>query len=110
MALINLQTNLKDLRYGDFGSEAPFVTKNINNPPKSDGLSIQAQSRIDDLRRFTKFLVSGNGINWAAKQGTLNVLEETLKANSKKSLAGKFLSGGWSTAKLIASTTAQIPV
>tara|TARA_Y100001972_G_scaffold127852_1_gene186144 strand:+ start:509 stop:2020 length:1512 start_codon:yes stop_codon:yes gene_type:complete len=111
MPLINIQTNLKDLKYGDFGSEAPFVTKNINNPPQNnDGLSIQAQSRIDDLRRFGKFLISGNGVNWAAKQGTLNVLEETLKANSKKSLVGKFLSGGWSTAKLIASTTAQIPV
>lgn len=109
MPLVDLVTNLKSLRYGDFGTEAPFVTKDINNPPKSGGLSGQFTRRIDDLSRFTKFLISGQGAKWALKQGGLNIIEQNI-INQDKSLGGKLASGAWSTIKMIASTTAQIPV
>ena len=109
MPLIDLVTNLKSLKYGDFGTEAPYVTKDINNPPNRDGLSLQAGSRIDDLKRFTNFLVSGNGASCVIKQGALNMLEQDI-INRDKGLGGKLLSGAWSTAKMVASTTAQIPV
>lgn len=113
MPLIDIQTNLKDLKYGDFGSESPFVTKDINNPPDLRGLEKAAQRRIDDLTRFRKFLVSGRGVNWVANQGALNVVEAGIKARKgggSRSLAGQIVSGAWSTAKLVASTVAQIGV
>jgi len=113
MALINLQTNLKSLTYGDFGAEKPFITKNINNPPNESGIEKATTHRIDDLKRFRKFLTSGKGVTWVANQGALNVVEAQIKTRSdgnSRSFAGQILSGGWSTAKLIASTTAQIPV
>lgn len=113
MPLINLQTNLKSLKYGDFGVEKPFITKDINNPPNESGLEKAATHRVDDLKRFTKFLTSGNGFKWAANQGALNILEAGIKSvpgKGPKSFAGQLVSGGWSTTKLIASTTAQIPV
>lgn len=109
MPLVDLVTNLKSLKYGDFGTEAPFVTKDINNPPNSSGLAQQAERRIDDLNRFTRFLISGNGASWALKQGALNIIEQNI-INQDKSLGGKLASGAWSTVKMIASTTAQIPV
>ena len=43
--LLNLQTNLKSLRYG---SDQPYITKDIDNPPPSNGLSMQVSRRIDD--------------------------------------------------------------
>ena len=109
MPLINLQTNLKSLTYGEFGSESPFITKDINNPPNRKGLTLETGARIDDLARFSKFLISGKGVAWASKLGGLNVIEEGIK-NSDRGLGGRLLGGGWSTIKQIASTTAQIPV
>ena len=113
MALINLQTDLKSLKYSDFGAEKPFITKNINNPPDESGIEKATTHRIDDLNRFRKFLTSGKGITWVANQGALNVIEAQIKTRSdgnSRSFAGQILSGGRSTAKLIASTAAQIPV
>ena len=113
MALINLQTDLKSLKYSDFGAEKPFITKNINNPPNESGIEKATTHRIDDLNRFRKFLTSGKGVTWIANQGALNVVEAQIKTRSdgnSRSFAGQILSGGWSTAKLIASTAAQIPV
>lgn len=113
MAIINLQTNLKSLKYTDFGVEKPFITKDINNPPNESGLEKASTHRIDDLNRFRKFLQSGNGVTWVAKQSALNVVEAQIKTRAdgnSRSFAGQILSGGWSTAKLIASTAAQIPL
>tara|TARA_Y100001972_G_scaffold101342_1_gene126193 strand:- start:5888 stop:7411 length:1524 start_codon:yes stop_codon:yes gene_type:complete len=113
MALINLQTNLKDLKYQDFGGDAPFITKDINNPPNEKGIEKATTHRIDDLQRFGKFLTSGKGVRWVGNQAALNILEAQIKSSPdgrSRSFAGQILSGGWSTAKLIASTTAQIPV
>ena len=77
MALINLQTNLKSLKYGDFGSERPYILKDINNPPNEKGLEKATTHRIDDLKRFRKFLTSGKGVKWLSNQGalTLEVLQ-----------------------------------
>ena len=47
--LINLQTDLKSLKYSSMplGSDAPYVTKNIGQAPGSQ-VGLEIQSRIDD--------------------------------------------------------------
>ena len=50
MPLIDIQTNLKSLTYGDFGSSDPLVTKDINNPPNLKGIALEGAKRVDDLQ------------------------------------------------------------
>ena len=109
MSLINIQTNLKDLKYKQFGVDAPLITKDINNPPNRKGLSLEIGARTDDLQRFTKLLATPSGIKFIANQTALQTLEVGLN-NPDRKLGGKLLSGGWNTAKQIASTLAQVPV
>lgn len=110
MALINIQTNLKDLKYSQFGVEPPIITKDINNPPsRKTTLDMQVGARTDDLKRFTKLLKTPGGIKFIANQTALQTLEVSLN-NPDRTIGGKLLSGGWNTAKQIASTLAQIPV
>ena len=71
MPLLELKTNLKSLKYSDSGTDNPLVTKDINNPPNGSGLALEANRRIDDLQRITKFLVSRDGLKFAGKQALL---------------------------------------
>lgn len=66
MPLLDLKTELKDLK---FGTLAPYVQKDINNPgiPSSN----QIQARVDDLERLTKMLIDKPGVEFAAKQVAL---------------------------------------
>ena len=110
MPLIDIQTNLKDLKYSDFGAEPPLITKSINNPPsRQNQMNLEVGARVDDLKRFTKLLKTPGGIKFLANQTALNTIENNIQ-NPDKSLAGKLISGGWNTAKQVASTLAQIPV
>ena len=61
MGIINLQTNLKSLTYG---GEKPYITKNINNPPSSNGLAMQVNRRVDDVSRITQMLADRPGIKY----------------------------------------------
>ena len=111
MALINIQTNLKSLKYTDFGVDSPLVTKSINNPPNQTGLSMEIGRRTDDLERIAKLLISGPGLNHLGRQAALNVLEKNISSKfDSKTGAGRVLSGLGSTATYLASTLAQIPV
>jgi hypothetical protein len=110
MPLIDIQTNLKDLKYSDFGAEPPLITKSINNPPsRQNQMNLEVGARVDDLKRFTKLLKTPGGIKFLANQTALNTIENNIQ-NPDKTLAGKLISGGWNTAKQVASTLAQIPV
>lgn len=110
MALINIQTNLKDLKYRQFGVEPPIITKDINNPPsRQTSLDMQVGARADDLKRFTKLLKTPGGIKFIANQTALQTLEVSLN-NPDRTIGGKLLSGGWNVAKQLASTLAQVPV
>jgi len=111
MPLIDLQTNLRDLKYGDFGVEAPLVTKDINNPPSRNTLAMEVTRRTDDLKRITKLLTTPPGVKHIINQTALNVVEKSIQSKSAgKTGIGKLLSGGWSSAKSIASMVAQVPV
>ena len=111
MALINIQTNLKSLKYTDFGVDAPLVTKSVNNPPNQSGLSMEIGRRTDDLKRIGKLLISGPGLTHLGNQAALNVLEKNISSKfDSKTGAGRVLSGLGGTATSLASTLAQIPV
>ena len=111
MPLIDLQTNLRDLKYGDFGVEPPLVTKDINNPPSRDAFAMEVTRRTDDLKRITTLLTTKPGLKHIVNQTALNALEKDIQSQGKgRSFLGKLVGGGWSSAKAIASMVAQVPV
>ena len=111
MALINLQTNLKSLTYGEFGSKDPLVTKDINKNPSPNGIELQAVKRVDDLKRVTKLLTqTPAALKFAQNQASLNTVEQRIKSNKKGTIAGDIIRGIGNTAKVLASTLAQVPV
>ena len=119
MPLIDLTTNLKSLKYGEFGAEDPLVTKSILNPPDSSGLSMEFERRKDDLVRITKLMGTGPGLQHIANQAALNVVEQSIQSfkykdgerEFGKSNFGRQLGRGLvNTATSLASTLAQVPV
>jgi hypothetical protein len=113
--LINLQTDLKSLRYG---SDTPYVTKDINNPPSSNQTGMQITKRIDDLTRIGKMLIDRPGLKFIGNQALLqqvNIQDKLQKSRDKgKTLGGAILQQGLNTvvqtAKILGSTIAQVPV
>ena len=71
MPLLDLQTNLKSLKYSDSGTSTPLVTKDINNPPNGSGFALEAGSRIDDLTRISKLMISPAGLKFAINNAVL---------------------------------------
>lgn len=114
--LINLQTDLKSLRYG---SDNPYVTKDINNPPSSNQAGMQITKRVDDLTRIGKMLIDRPGLKFLGNQALLqqtDTVEKLQKASTKGgralgkealNIAKKTVIG---TAKIVGSTLAQVPV
>jgi len=111
--LINLQTDLKSLRYG---SETPYITKDINNAPSSNQIGMQVAKRIDDTSRIAQMLVSKPGFKYLANEALLQQIDvaNKIKNRGNKSIAGAVLSqvGGTfvNTVKIVGSTLAQVPV
>lgn len=120
MPLIDIQTNLKSLTYGEFGAQDPLVVKPIDGSASSSGIELEGVKREDDLKRITKLLTSTPAaLKFAANQASLNTLEQRVKSyrydlkgnqQSGGTLAGDVIRGVANTAKVLASTLAQIPV
>lgn len=83
MALRDLQTNLKSLRYGKdtLGggtSREPYVTTSINTAPGDTGgpdFTLRANTLQHvgrDVERLTKFMFSSKGLQFTAKQNLLS--------------------------------------
>jgi hypothetical protein len=112
--LINLQTDLKSLRYG---SDKPYVTKNIGEAPGSQ-IGREVQHRIDDTSRIAQMLIDKPGIKYLLGEAQLqqiNVADKIKKAKKNgKTTAGAILqqlSGTLlKTTQVAASTLAQVPV
>jgi len=113
--LIDLQTDLKSLRYG---SDKPYVTKDINNPPSSNQTGMQITKRVDDLSRISQMLIDRPGLKFLGNQALLqqvNIQDKLQKAkDGGKSIAGAILQQAGNTllttAKIVGSTLAQVPV
>jgi hypothetical protein len=113
--LLNLRTDLKSLRYG---SDKPYITKDINNPPSSNQTGMQITKRIDDLSRISQMLIDRPGLKFIGNQALLQQVDiqgKLEKARDKKqTLGGKLFEQAkgtvLNTAKIIGSTLAQVPV
>jgi hypothetical protein len=114
--LIDLQTDLKSLRYG---SDKPYITKDINNPPSSNGIGMQISKRIDDTSRIAQMLVDKPGLKFIGNQALLQQTDtvEKLQKASSNGLKSGIKEGlqiakntALQTAKIIGSTLAQVPV
>ena len=118
--LVNLRTDLKSLRYGSMplGSDAPYVTKDVNNPPSSNLTTMEITKRIDDTSRIAQMLVDRPGLKYLLHEAELKQIgaaDKIAKAQKGgKSVAGAILGQLGSTAvgvaKLVGSTLAQVPV
>lgn len=113
--LIDLQTDLKSLRYGN---DKPYVTKDINNPPSSNQTGMQIIKRVDDVSRIAQMLVDRPGLKFIGNQALLQQVDiqgNLEKARDKKStLGGKIFEQVKNTVKgtaqILGSTLAQVPV
>ena len=88
MGLLELKTNLKSLRYQ--GPEKPLITKDINDPPKTDSFSMQINHRLDDVVRLGKLLTKKQGLKFIGNQALLNltnVKQDIEKVKTKVSKA-----------------------
>jgi len=112
--LINLQTDLKSLRYG---SDKPYITSNIGQAPGSQ-IGLQVERRLDDTSRIAQMLIDKPGIKYLLHEAELQQIgvgQRIKKAQQGgKSLAGAVLGqlGNTlvTTVKIIGSTLAQVPV
>jgi len=117
--LVNLQTDLTSLKYGSMplGSDKPYIVKDIGQAPGSQ-IGAEISHRIDDVSRIAKMLVDKPGIKFLLHEALLqqvNVGDKIKKAQQGgKSLAGAILQQAGSTvlttAKIVGSTLAQVPV
>lgn len=109
--LLNLQTDLKSLRYG---SDKPYVTKDVNNPPTSNQTGMQINKRVDDVSRIAQMLIDRPGLKYLFNEALLNqaTTDRSIAKARKdgKSVAGAVLGQVKSTAQVVGSTLAQIPV
>jgi len=110
--LIDLQTDLKSLRYGN---DKPYVTKNIGQAPGSQ-LGMEVQSRIDDTSRIAQMLIDKPGIKYLLHEAQLQQINvaNKIKNRGNKTVAGAVLGQLGNTlvgtAKILGSTLAQVPV
>ena len=116
MALVDLTTDLKSLRYGKDrvgggSSKEPFVTDSINSSPGDTGgpdflLRANTLQHVgDDLSRMGKFMISPKGLQFAAKQ---NILSRTsVKIQSSSDVSFNPINDG---VYLPTSTLAQLAV
>jgi hypothetical protein len=117
--LINLQTDLKSLKYSSMplGSQNPYVRKDIGDGPETQ-IGLEFRRRIDDTSRIAQMLIDKPGINYLLSEAALqqiNVQSKIERAqDSGKTLGGAILQqlGNTviNTVKIAASTLAQIPV
>jgi hypothetical protein len=114
-SLITLQTDLKSLRYG---SDKPYITKDVNDPPSSNQTGMQITKRVDDLSRIAQMLIDRPGLKFIGNQALLQQVDvqgKLQKARDKKTtLGGKVFEQVkgtvLNTAKILGSTIAQVPV
>jgi len=117
--LINLQTDLKSLKYSSMplGSDKPLITKNIGQAPGSQ-IGAEISHRIDDVSRIAQMLVGKPGIKYLLHEALLQQIgvgQRIKKAQKKgKSLVGAVLQQVGSTllttVKIAGSTLIQVPV
>lgn len=86
MPLLDLKTKLKDLK---FNTRAPYIVKDINNPPIYNALSRPIQARVDDVSRLAQMLTDVPGAKFAANQALLQIGNPQNYQSQRTSLIGR---------------------
>jgi len=107
--------NLRTVTYAESGTQDPFVTKDLENPPENRGLLLQVNKRVDDLTRISKLLINKPGLKFAANEALLKQSELTkkLEGNNKTKVGNIIRRVGGTVkhvAQVVGSTLAQVPV
>lgn len=97
MPLINITTDLKNIKFSETGTKKPFITKDINNPPNYNSISSQITKRVDDVSRLTQMFVSNAGVRFIAN-------EQILSADNYKNEFNKHKDAGRTTAGALLRT------
>ena len=112
--LIHLQTNLKKFSYG---SDKPYITKDIENPPTSNPIGMEVSKRLDDTSRMTQMLLDRPGVNYLINEALLGqvyigdkVQRGLRKNNTNKGVLKTIGQTIGNVAQIALSTLAQVPV
>lgn len=112
--LIHLQTDLKSLRYG---SDKPYITKDIENPPTSNPIGMEVSKRLDDTSRMTQMLLDRPGVNYLINEALLGqvyigdkVQRGLRKNNTNRGVLKTIGKTIGNVAQIALSTLAQVPV
>jgi len=98
---------LKSLKYPS--GQAPYVQKDILDPPTYNAFSAPITKRLDDVERIAKMLTDVPGIKFAANQTLLqqtDIVGDALKGKTAASLKD----GLRGTAAVLGSIIKQVPV
>jgi len=114
MSLVDLKTNLKTLKYSQFDTKDPYVTKDIINPIPYRSVNSQLSARSDDLERITKVVASNPkfSINQTALRTVQaqNDLKKAATSGNFRSIGNTLLDAATGTTRAIGSLLNQIPV
>ena len=86
MPLIDLKTTLKDLK---FNTRAPYIVKDINDPPTYNSLSDPITRRRDDVLRLTRMLADTPGAKFISNQAILQAYNKTNYESNAQTLLGQ---------------------
>ena len=115
---------LRSVKYSETGTQAPYVIKDIKDPPNNNDktIGLQFNKRIDDTSRIAQMLIDKPGLKFVGNQTLLSISELASKAKAaadKKrekgivytgaTLAGAAAAAG-QVLKIVGSTLAQVPV
>ena len=118
---------LRSVKYSETGTQAPYVVKDIKDPPQNNDktIGLEFNKRIDDTSRIAQMLIDKPGLKFVGNQTLLSASEIARKAKAaaaKKrddggTVAGAVLAGAAAGAaaagqvlKVVGSTLAQVPV
>ena len=117
MALVDLKTDLKSLKFESGLNRKPFVVKDIDQEGgRNSGLAVQgilAQKRIDDVVRMAKLVIAKPGITYAAKTALSGFIESIdMKGNytNNPKLGKELLNKAKDILTTALTNTAQVPL
>jgi len=114
MSLVDLKTNLKDLKYSHFQSQDPYVVKDINDPPQYSSVNSQVNARVDDLERISKRL--GRNQRYVLNQAALrlidsqNQIKRATREGRIREIPQILLDSVVGTGRAVGSMLSQVPV
>jgi hypothetical protein len=92
MALVDLKTDLKSLKFESGLNRKPFVVKDIDQEGgRNSGLAVQgilAAKRVDDVVRMAKLVIAKPGLTYAAKTALSGLIRAADLKAEKKGAAG----------------------